>query len=117
VRVRWTRRARNDLVEVFEYVVRENRLGAAHLYLRLREVAEGLGDFPYSGRAVPEFPHPGIRQKVVQPYRIVYLVAEDVGEVQLLAILHTRQQWPPNVKDEQEADDSSGERGDSGAQE
>lgn len=95
MRVRYTRRARNDLVEIFEYIVKENRLAGAQVYLHLREVAESLGDFPYSGRAVPEFPHPGIRQRVVPPYRLVYLVAEELGEVQLLTVLHTRQQWPP----------------------
>jgi toxin ParE1/3/4 len=97
VRVRWTRRARNDVVEIFEHIIKENRLAAAREYMRIREAAEGLADFPFSGRAVPEFPHPGIRQKIVRPYRIVYLVAEDASEVQLLTVLHTRQQWPPTM--------------------
>ena len=107
MRVRWTRRARNDLVEVFEHIVKENRLAAARMYLHLREVAESLGDFPYSGRAVPEFPHPGIRQRIVPPYRLVYLVAEDVNEVQLLTVLHTRQQWPPTGVSREEEDEQS----------
>ena len=62
---------------------------------KLREAADGLGDFPLSCptipvecyRAVP--PNPDrLHQLIVKPYRIVYEVVED--EVRILSIRHGR---------------------------
>jgi toxin ParE1/3/4 len=36
-----------------------------------------LGALPLTGRQVPEFDHPAIRELILRPYRIVYRVDED----------------------------------------
>src|SRR5687767_14811823 len=45
--------------------------------------------FPESGRAVPEYMQPDIRELLEFPYRLIYRVQPDAIEV--LAILHGRQ--------------------------
>ena len=45
--------------------------------------------FPQSGRMVPEFEQPDIRELIEPPYRLLYRIRADAIEV--LAILHGRQ--------------------------
>lgn len=73
----------------------------AHLAARLRDVAPSfetrflerifdaaarLGLFPESGRIVPEFGEPHLREVVVRPYRVLYSLGPDGVEV--LAVFH-----------------------------
>ncbi|HEU0168080.1 MAG TPA: type II toxin-antitoxin system RelE/ParE family toxin [Chloroflexota bacterium] len=43
--------------------------------------AERLEVFPESGRIVPERQDPAVREVIVQPYRLVYRLGDDVVEV------------------------------------
>ena len=63
--------------------------------LKLREAAEGLGDFPLSHPTIPVEcyhtvpPNPErLHQLIVKPYRIVYEIVE--SEVHILSIRHGR---------------------------
>ena len=47
-------------------------------------------EFPESGRGVPEFARPEIRELIEWPYRLVYRVHPDTIEV--LSVLHGRQE-------------------------
>ena len=49
---------------------------AKRLALALVDRTRILGSFPFSGRKVPEFDHPTIRELILRPYRIVYRVDE-----------------------------------------
>ena len=46
-------------------------------------------EFPESGRVVPEFARPEIRELIEWPYRLVYRVHADA--IELLSVLHGRQ--------------------------
>jgi toxin ParE1/3/4 len=46
-------------------------------------------EFPESGRIVPEFARPEIRELIEWPYRVVYRVHADA--IELLSVLHGRQ--------------------------
>ncbi len=53
----------------------------------VREVVsavERLGDFPFSGRVVPEFGIAGLREVIQPPFRIVYRV--DSGRVRVVRV-------------------------------
>ena len=63
--------------------------------MKLREAAEGLGDFSLSHPTIPVEcyhtvpPHPErLHQLIVKPYRIVYEIVE--SEVHILSIRHGR---------------------------
>jgi toxin ParE1/3/4 len=44
---------------------------------RMRTALRSLGQYPYSGRIVPEFPELDCREIIIAPYRIFYVVRDD----------------------------------------
>jgi toxin ParE1/3/4 len=88
--VRWSEEASTDLVEIIDYIVQRNATAAQNLYAAIVQSAENLPLMPYlfrPGRV------PGTRELVVHPnYIVVYQVGSDV--VDILRILHSRQQYP-----------------------
>ena len=60
---------------------------------RLTRSTERLSEFPLSGRMVPEFDLPDIREVIEGPYRIVYRVLTE--QVDVLAVIHGAHRMPP----------------------
>ena len=73
-------RAIEDLRDIVLYVAPERPDVAKRLGLMLIERIKILGSFPFSGRVVPEFADPSVRELILKPYRIVYRV-DDVAKV------------------------------------
>jgi len=69
-------RAIDDLRDIVLYVAPDRPDAAKRLGLALIEKTKVLGSFPFSGRVVPEFDNPLIRELILKPYRIVYRVDE-----------------------------------------
>jgi toxin ParE1/3/4 len=59
---------------------------------RLVAAVRRLGDYPLSGRVVPELGRPTIREVIDGSYRIVYRVTPDA--VQILAVVHATRRFP-----------------------
>ena len=90
----WTARARQDLKEILEYIARDSRAYAQSFALRLRKKVGRLSDFPESGRLIPEDPELGIREVLVENYRVLYRFA--LGRVVILTVVHgARRMGPP----------------------
>jgi plasmid stabilization system protein ParE len=66
-------------------VARDNATAAAQLILQIALSVRRLGEFPLSGRVVPEFEGIGIREIIVRRYRIAYQVGD---EVEILKVQH-----------------------------
>lgn len=96
MRVRWTKTAQKQLLEVFIYVVEERPKAARELVSRLKVAARELAAQPLRGRMVPEFNDPSIRERLVKPYRLLYTVQSDVF---ILAVYHGRQPLPDKPED------------------
>ena len=83
----WTERAQADLAAVRAFV----EIGSPHyadvIVRRLLHSADRLQDFPQSGRAVPEYSDPMIREVILRPYRIVYRIVA-VQEIHVLTVHH-----------------------------
>ena len=45
---------------------------------------------PLSGRKVPEWDRPDLRETVLETYRLVYRVADNGGRVEILTVFHAR---------------------------
>ena len=89
----WTPRARADLVAIRAFIEQDSPHYAAIVVSRLIAGTDRLTSFPESGRAVPEFENPLVREVVVRPYRIVYrLVGDD--EIHILTVHHASQSFP-----------------------
>jgi toxin ParE1/3/4 len=91
MKVRYTRRARRDLAEIFAYIARDNPRAANRVIERIEEVVAGLEHAPKAGSATNK---PGIRRVPVvsYPYLIFYEIYED--EVAIVHIRHgARRPW------------------------
>jgi toxin ParE1/3/4 len=91
MKVRYSQRAADDLVDIFSYIANENPFAAARVVDRIEAVASSLGDRPGMGtvtdqQSIRRFPVSGT------PYLIFYEVFED--EVAIIHIRHgARQPW------------------------
>jgi len=87
-RVVWSAAANADLDDIDAYISARSPSGAQRVLEKLREVANGLGDFPYAARVVPEFSDPERRETFVQEYRLMYRVEDD--RIRILRVVHGR---------------------------
>ena len=91
MRVRFTPRARNDLVSILDYIDERSQQGAHNVKRAIRSVIELIGQAPESGRLS------GVADAHVlpagrYPYLIYWAIVE--GEVWILHIRHAaRQPW------------------------
>lgn len=81
MRLRWSRQAQEELLEIGRYISKSNRASARRWIERLRQRARQAAEFPQAGRIVPEHSRPNLREVLVRSYRIVYLVGKDAIEV------------------------------------
>ena len=95
MRVHWTNKALDHLLAIHQYVAQNSEIYADRLVDRPTRRSEQIGLFPESGRMVPEYKRVDIREVIERPYRIIYRVKED--QVDVLSVVHTAQQLPPEV--------------------
>ena len=81
MKLRWTERARRDLLDIGDYIARDNRTAARAWVERLRNRARKAAHAPQAGRVVPEFGRDDVREVFLRTYRIVYRIREDAIHV------------------------------------
>ncbi len=84
MRLRWSNRARRDLLAIGHYIAADNRRAARRFVQRLVERARRVTRFPRSGRMVPEFGLPWLREVIEGNYRILYRI--DKGALDVLTV-------------------------------
>lgn len=84
----WTEQAKTDLKEIFAFFQRNSEDYAGALTDKLYYSTDRLQEFPSSGRMIPEFHAPHLRELIVENYRILYEVSGNT--VQILAVIHSR---------------------------
>jgi plasmid stabilization system protein ParE len=89
LRLRWTEQATLQLGAIAEHISLSSPIYAEQTVDRLVRRFDQACRFPQSGRMVPEFEQPEIRELIEPSYRLMYRIREDAIEV--LAILHGRQ--------------------------
>lgn len=87
MRVDWSEQALSDVEEIYGFIARDARVFAELFMDRIVGSVEQLADFPESGRVVPEFSRPDLRELIRGSYRIVYHVGRDV--VSIVTVFHT----------------------------
>lgn len=83
--------ARLDLIEIGEYLQRENPAAALRIIRRIQSASRALGEFPYAGRKGRV---DGTRELVVTgtPYIVPYRVTGQA--VEILRVYHGAMRWP-----------------------
>jgi plasmid stabilization system protein ParE len=88
----WTRPARVDRREIYEFIAADSLRAACKMDMIFTEKAAILTRFPELGRPGRV---PGTRELLAhRHYFLIYRIRED--EVQILPLLHTSRQWPPD---------------------
>lgn len=87
MRVDWSEQALSDVQEIHAFIARDAPVFAELFIDRVVESVEHLTSFPESGRAVPEFSRPDLRELTRGSYRVVYPVGRDA--VSIVTVFHT----------------------------
>ena len=93
MRVHWTHTATQHLLAIYEHIAQDTPLYARRMIDRLTKRSEQIAAFPRSGRLVPEYAAPDIREVIERPYRIIYRIKTD--QIAILVVVHGAQQLPP----------------------
>ena len=91
----WTRTAVEHLVAIYEHISQDAPLYAQRVVDRLTRRSEQIAKFPRSGRMVPEYRAPDIREVIERPYRIIYRIRAE--QIDVLAVVHGAQRLPPTL--------------------
>ncbi len=82
-----TRRARQDLIDIWRHIAEENAVAADVMLDRIDERSSELLDHPELGPARDDI-RPGLRHLVAGEYLILYRIIED--GVEIVRVLHGR---------------------------
>ena len=93
--VHWTDTAVVHLVAIYERIAQDAPVYAQRMIDRLTERSEQIATFPESGRMVPEYEAPDIREVIESPYRIIYRIKVD--QIDVLAVVHGAQLLLPEL--------------------
>ena len=84
--LRWSKIALEDLQNIHEFITQDDPSQADKFIDALIGSAQQLELFPLSGRSVPEYDHPAIREIIYSSYRIIYRIDDD--RVEIVTVLH-----------------------------
>ncbi|MEW6459095.1 MAG: type II toxin-antitoxin system RelE/ParE family toxin [Bacillota bacterium] len=90
----WSPTAKYDLEDIAAFIAEDNPSAAERFVRSLFQVVERLADFPESGRIVPEFNDPAIREVIRKPCRIVYRVNTRKRTVEIARVWHIAKGTP-----------------------
>ena len=93
-RLIWAPSARLDLKELASYIAESRPKASVSFVKNVFHMVEYLSDFPKSGRIVPEFDDPNIREVIRKPCRIVYRVKPKVHIVEIVRVWHAARGIP-----------------------
>lgn len=72
MKVTWTEQAWERLLEIERFVARDDSRAAVRLVDKLIDRGDALAEHPERGRRLPELPESGLRELIVDNYRIIY---------------------------------------------
>ena len=90
----WSPSAKLDVKDITAFIA-EDSISAAERFVRsLFQAVERLADFAESGRMVPEFSDPAIREVIRRPCRIVYRVDSTKHIIEIARVWHSARGIP-----------------------
>jgi toxin ParE1/3/4 len=93
IRIVWSDQSLEDIEEIRRYIQRDSPVYAEMFVDRVFESVERLIDYPLSGRVVPEFEDPTVREIILGSYRIVHRVRQ--GTLSIVTVFHTARLLKP----------------------
>jgi len=93
-RIVWSPSARADLKSIVSFIGEEDPPTARKFGLKIIGCVEQAARFPESGRIVPEFENPTVRELILSSYRIAYRVNTDAKEIDIARVWHAKRGIP-----------------------
>ncbi|MFP3981959.1 MAG: type II toxin-antitoxin system RelE/ParE family toxin [Desulfobacterales bacterium] len=90
----WSPTAKLDLNDIATFIAEDSPSAAKRFITGLFQTVERLADFPESGRIVPEFGDPAIREVIRKPCRIVYRIRNSEEAVDIIRVWHAARGVP-----------------------
>ncbi|MCH8486834.1 MAG: type II toxin-antitoxin system RelE/ParE family toxin [Candidatus Cyclonatronum sp.] len=87
----WTNQALNRLNEFVDYIARDNPEAAEKWALGIIDRTDQLAEQPESGRIVPEYNEPDLRELIAGNYRVIYRIRKEKGTIYIQTVRHVRQ--------------------------
>ncbi|MGQ0525529.1 MAG: type II toxin-antitoxin system RelE/ParE family toxin [Betaproteobacteria bacterium] len=87
----WSPEAVEDIAAIATYIERDSPWYARAVTSKIVETAESVPEYPELGRIVPEIDDPGIRERLIHRYRVIYRL--DEARVLIVAVIHGRQDF------------------------
>jgi plasmid stabilization system protein ParE len=94
--INWSAESRRDLKTIAEYFDSTSPEYSKYIVGNIIYAVTELIDFPKIGRKVPELEQDMFRERIVDGYRIIYLI-QSTG-VEILTIVHSRQDLIKHLK-------------------
>jgi toxin ParE1/3/4 len=94
VTVIWSPLALERVADIATWIAQERPAAATRNVDDLFAAVDRLSQFPESGRQVPEFARPDLREVIHRQYRIVYRIAAD--HIAVLTVRHSLQLLDPD---------------------
>lgn len=82
----WTASAQDQLDSIYSYISLNSEEYALAMVDRITSRSIQIANHPMSGRSVPEYELPQIREVIEFPYRIIYHIKPD--RIDVIAVLH-----------------------------
>ncbi len=101
--VHWTAGAVQQLRAIHDYLAQASPPYALRMVDRLTRRSEQIGTFPLSGRAVPEYEAPQVREVIEDAYRIIYHIRPD--QIDVIAVIHGSRSLAEVVLEEDDTED------------
>ena len=92
MRIIWANSAIEHLQAIQDYIAQTSPQYARRMVDRITKRSKQIAAFPLSGRVVPEYERPQIREVIESQYRILYHVQPD--RVEVVAVVHSKQHIP-----------------------
>lgn len=90
MQIKFTKLAQEKLVSIHAYISQDSITYADRFIDRILIRIKELESFSNSGTIVPELNNEKIREIIIKPYRVVYLIEEDIS---ILNIIHSKQNF------------------------
>jgi toxin ParE1/3/4 len=90
----WSPTAKFDVKNISAFIAEDSESAAKRFVRSLFQAVERLADFPESGRIVPEFNDPAIREVIRRPCRIVYRLKSSGRIIEIVRVWHAARGTP-----------------------
>ena len=90
MQIKFTKLAQEKLFSIHSYISQDSVAYADRFIDKILIRIKELESFSNSGRKVPELNNEKIREIIIKPYRVIYLIEEDIS---ILNIIHSKQNF------------------------